>query len=90
MSHVRLCLALHNHQPVGNFGHVFEAAYQDSYLPFLEVFEQFESLKISVTYQWSTNGVAGSPPRRLPGIVLRRWSRRVESKFLVARSMNRF
>ena len=48
MSHVRLCLTLHNHQPVGNFSHVFEAAYQDSYLPFLDVFEGYESLKISL------------------------------------------
>lgn len=44
----KLCLALHNHQPVGNFGHVFEQAYQDSYLPFLDVFERYESLKISL------------------------------------------
>lgn len=45
---IRLCLVLHNHQPVGNFGGVFEEAYQDSYLPFLEVFEPFEHLKISL------------------------------------------
>ncbi|MCA9215235.1 MAG: DUF1926 domain-containing protein [Planctomycetales bacterium] len=44
----KLCLALHNHQPVGNFGHVFEQAYQDSYLPFLDTFERYESLKISL------------------------------------------
>jgi len=36
---IRLCLVLHNHQPVGNFDGVFEKAYQDSYLPFLNVFE---------------------------------------------------
>lgn len=45
---IYFCLALHNHQPVGNFDHVFEQAYQDSYLPFLNVFEQFEPLKISL------------------------------------------
>ncbi len=45
---VRLCLVLHNHQPVGNFEGVFEAAYQDSYLPFLDVFEPFTDLKISL------------------------------------------
>ena len=39
---IQLCLVLHNHQPVGNFDNVFEAAYQDSYLPFLDVFEPFE------------------------------------------------
>ena len=45
---VKLCLVLHNHQPVGNFDGVFEAAYLDSYLPFLDVFERFESLKMSL------------------------------------------
>ena len=45
---IYLCLALHNHQPVGNFDHVFEQSYQDSYLPFLDVFERYEALKISL------------------------------------------
>ena len=45
---IQLCLVLHNHQPVGNFDSVFEAAYQDSYLPFLEVFEPFTDLSISL------------------------------------------
>ena len=36
---IRFVLALHNHQPIGNFDHVFEQAYQDSYRPFLDVFE---------------------------------------------------
>jgi alpha-amylase len=45
---VNLCLVLHNHQPIGNFDGVFEQAYQDSYLPFLDVFEPFESLSISL------------------------------------------
>ena len=40
MSNLRLILALHNHQPVGNFEGVFEAAYRDSYLPFLEALER--------------------------------------------------
>jgi hypothetical protein len=44
----RFCLVLHNHQPIGNFGGVFEQAYQDSYLPFLEVFEPYTDLKISL------------------------------------------
>jgi alpha-amylase len=29
--------AVHNHQPVGNFGHVFKAAFDDCYRPLLEV-----------------------------------------------------
>lgn len=45
---VHLCLVLHNHQPVGNFDDVFERAYRDSYLPFLEVFEPFIDLQLSL------------------------------------------
>jgi len=45
---IRFALVLHNHQPMGNFDHVFEQAYQDSYLPFLHVFEPFSSLRISL------------------------------------------
>jgi hypothetical protein len=49
MSHpLRFCLVLHNHQPIGNFDGVFEQAYQDSYLPFLDVFEQYDGLKLSL------------------------------------------
>ncbi len=36
---VRFVLCVHNHQPVGNFDHVIEDAYQRAYLPFLEVME---------------------------------------------------
>ncbi len=47
-SPIQFCLVLHNHQPVGNFDGVFEQAYQDSYLPFLDVFEPYADLKISL------------------------------------------
>ena len=45
---VRLIFALHNHQPIGNFENIFEQSYQDSYLPFLNVFEQYDRLKIAL------------------------------------------
>jgi alpha-amylase len=45
---LRLILAIHNHQPIGNFDGVFEQAYQDSYRPFLEVFERYERLRIAL------------------------------------------
>ena len=49
MTHpVRLCLTLHNHQPIGNFHGVFEQAYVDSYLPFLDVFDRYPEVKISL------------------------------------------
>ena len=44
MPGVRLILALHNHQPVGNFDGVFEASYRDSYLPFLDVLEGYPEI----------------------------------------------
>lgn len=44
--HVRLVLTLHNHQPVGNFDGVFEAAYQDSYQPFLDVLQDYPHIKL--------------------------------------------
>lgn len=43
---VRLILTLHNHQPIGNFDGVFEAAYRDSYVPFLDVLDEFPELPV--------------------------------------------
>jgi alpha-amylase len=45
---IRFVLALHNHQPIGNFDHVFEQAFHESYRPFLDLFERYESLKIAL------------------------------------------
>lgn len=45
---VRLVFALHNHQPIGNFDHVFENAYRESYWPFLEHLEQYPEIPISL------------------------------------------
>ncbi len=48
MNRIRLALVLHNHQPIGNFDHVFEQAYQESYLPFLEVFSRYDPLRMAL------------------------------------------
>ena len=45
---LRLVLVLHDHQPVGNFDGVFEAAYQDSYAPFLSVLERYPDLPVAL------------------------------------------
>jgi alpha-amylase len=45
---IRLVLALHDHQPIGNFDGVFEAAYQDSYWPFLDVLEKYAEIPVSL------------------------------------------
>ena len=41
---VRLVLAFHNHQPVGNIDGVFEQAYRDSYQPFLDVLQDYPEI----------------------------------------------
>ena len=43
---VRLVLALHNHQPVGNFDGVIHEALAESYAPFLDVLEDFPDIAI--------------------------------------------
>ncbi len=48
MTGVRLILALHNHQPVGNFDDVFEAAYRASYRPFLDVLADYPELPFAL------------------------------------------
>lgn len=46
--HIRLVLAIHNHQPIGNFEDVFENAYRDSYAPFLDVIQDYPDIPISL------------------------------------------
>ena len=45
---IRLILALHNHQPIGNFDGVLQRAYEDSYRPFLDLFAAYKPLKIAL------------------------------------------
>lgn len=47
---IQLALALHNHQPVGNFPHIFEMAYQKAYLPFLDQFEKHPTIRTTLHY----------------------------------------
>ncbi len=49
-SGVILSLAIHNHQPVGNFPEVFERAYRQSYLPMVEVLERHPAIQIGLHY----------------------------------------
>lgn len=48
MTKFRLAIGLHNHQPVGNFDHVFEEAHQQAYRPFLELFSRFPKISLSL------------------------------------------
>lgn len=45
-SRIRLVLVLHDHQPIGNFDGVFEAAYQDSYAPLVDVLERYPDIRL--------------------------------------------
>ncbi len=47
MKSIHFILGIHNHQPAGNFDHVFEEAYQRSYLPFLQILKEFPTLRIN-------------------------------------------
>jgi hypothetical protein len=46
----RLALAIHNHQPVGNFGWVFAEVYDRAYLPMLEALERHPGVRLSLHY----------------------------------------
>ncbi|QDA30490.1 DUF1926 domain-containing protein [Thermococcus indicus] len=45
---VNFIFGIHNHQPLGNFGWVFESAYDRSYRPFLETLEEYPNMKAAV------------------------------------------
>jgi 4-alpha-glucanotransferase len=45
-----LVLLIHAHQPVGNFETVLEGAYQQSYLPFLDLLERHPGVRIGLHY----------------------------------------
>lgn len=47
---VILSLAIHNHQPVGNFAHVFEAAYKQAYLPMAEALQRHPRIRVALHY----------------------------------------
>jgi alpha-amylase len=47
---ISLALAIHNHQPVGNFGWVFADVYEQAYLPMLDALEQHPGVRLSLHY----------------------------------------
>ena len=50
MGKVHLLLGIHNHQPVGNFDHVFREAYERCYRPFLDLLKEYPTLRMSLHY----------------------------------------
>lgn len=45
---VSFVFGIHNHQPLGNFEHVFEEAYHKAYLPFLERVERHPHIRLTL------------------------------------------
>ena len=50
MRPVTLLLGIHNHQPVGNFAHVFRMAYDRCYDPFLDLLERHPRIRLTLHY----------------------------------------
>ena len=50
MKRIFLGMALHNHQPVGNYPWVFEQAYRQAYLPMIEALERHPAIRLSLHY----------------------------------------
>jgi alpha-amylase len=47
---ISLALAIHNHQPVGNFGWVFEEVYGQAYGPLINALERHPGVRLSLHY----------------------------------------
>lgn len=50
MKSINLIFGCHAHQPVGNFDFVFQRAYQDCYLPFLDVLERYPDVRVTMHF----------------------------------------
>ncbi|MBI3536284.1 MAG: hypothetical protein HY070_01780, partial [Chloroflexi bacterium] len=50
MKSIHLALAIHNHQPVGNFDFVFAEAYEKAYAPMLALLERHPRVKLVLHY----------------------------------------
>jgi len=47
---ISLTLVLHNHQPVGNFGFVFDEAWEQAYAPMLDALERHPGVRLGLHY----------------------------------------
>ena len=50
MKKLKFLLGIHNHQPLGNFDHVFEKLFGQCYQPYFEVLQQFPKLKTTAHF----------------------------------------
>src|SRR3990170_3484416 len=47
---INLILAVHNHQPIGNFDKVISEACDKAYKPFLDILNKYPALKVSIHF----------------------------------------
>ena len=47
---ISLALAIHNHQPVGNFGWVFAEVFEQAYAPLVEALERHPTVRVALHY----------------------------------------
>jgi len=50
LTKVSFALVIHSHQPVGNFDHIIEEAYQKSYAPFVRILLEHPRVRLSLHY----------------------------------------
>jgi alpha-amylase len=50
IARISLALVLHNHQPVGNFGHVIAHNHDTAYLPMIEALERHPEVRVGLHY----------------------------------------
>lgn len=63
MPQLTLSLVIHNHQPVGNFDHVFAEATAKAYRPMLEALERHPNIRLALHYSGSLLDWLGSNQR---------------------------
>ncbi len=75
MTSLRLALVIHNHQPVGNFDHVFAEATERAYAPMLDALTRHPGIRVTLHYSgplvdwWKAN--RPEPLRQLDRLVSR-------------------
>lgn len=50
MKKIKFAFGIHNHQPIGNFEHIFEKGFEECYFPFLKLLEKYPFFKLSLHY----------------------------------------
>ena len=50
MKKIIFMFGIHNHQPVGNFDHIFKETFNNGYLPFINILERYPEIRISLHY----------------------------------------